>query len=373
MPSPGQPDAEAVPAARRDEEWVYVVASMRKRRVVAGAALAALSLTACGGARDGGNDTAGSGDEQTFEIKFSHVVTPQTPKGQAAEKFKEVIDRECGDRINVEIFANSELFGDKDELQALQSGSVQMLAPASAKFTTIAPQLQVLDLPFLFDSVEDIPEVASPDTAAGQAIFENEALASKNIKVLNLWDNGLKQLSSNTQMGKPEDLKGLKFRIQPSDVLRDQFAAWGAGSTPLAFAEVYNALQQGVVDGQENPYSNIESQNMHTVQKHITESNHGYIGYVLVINQKFYDSLPSELQECVDTASQESSEFNREVAADINREAKKTIEEAGTTTITNLDEAQRQAFKDAVVPSVWQKHADVIGQDLIDALLEEQK
>jgi C4-dicarboxylate-binding protein DctP len=355
---------------------MYVVGRTRKQRLVAVAALAALMLTACGGARGGGaasGSGGGEGDQQTFTIKFSHVVTPNTPKGQAAEKFKEVVDRECGDRVNVDIFPNSELFGDKDELQALQTGSVQMLAPASAKFTTIAPQLQVLDLPFLFDSVEEIPEVASPDTAAGKAIFENEALASKNIKVLNLWDNGLKQLSSNKQMTSPADLQGLKFRIQPSDVLRSQFAAWGAGSTPLAFAEVYNALQQGVVDGQENPYSNIESQNMHTVQDFITESNHGYIGYVLVINQEFYDSLPSELQECVDTASQESSDFNREIAADINQEAKQTIVDAGTTTITTLTDEQRQAFKDAVVPKVWQEHAGVIGQDLIDALLEEQK
>ena len=347
-----------------------VRSSGKTRRLGAAVAAATLALTACGGARD--TAAGGDGEEQNFTLKFSHVVTPSTPKGQAAEKFAEVVERECGDRITVDVFPNSELFGDKDELQALQSGSVQMLAPASAKFTTIAPQLQVLDLPFLFDSVEDIPAVASPESAAGQAIFENEALASKNIKVLNLWDNGLKQLSSNTEMTRPEDLKGLSFRIQPSDVLRSQFAAWGAGATPMAFAEVYNALQQGVVDGQENPYSNIESQNMHTVQDFITESNHGYIGYVQVINQEFYDSLPAELQECVDTASQEATDFNREVAAQINEDAKATIEEAGTTTITTLTDEQRQAFKDAVVPSVWQEHADVIGQELIDDLLAEQ-
>ena len=299
-------------------------------------------------------------------------MTPQTPKGQAAEKFKELVEEQSEGRITVEIYPNSELYGDKDELQALQSGSVQMLAPASAKFTTIAPQLQVLDLPFLFDSVENIPDVASPDTAAGEAIFENEALASKNVKVLNLWDNGLKQLSSNQEMKAPDDLAGLRFRIQPSDVLRSQFEAWGAGTTPLAFAEVYNALQQGVVNGQENPYSNIESQNMHTVQKFITESNHGYIGYVLVINQEFYDSLPDDLQGVVDDASQESADFNREVAAEINEEAKATIEAAGTTTITTLTDEERQVFKDAVVPSVWEEHADVIGEELIADLLAEQ-
>ncbi len=342
----------------------------RSGRVGAAVAVAALALTACGGARDTGG--GGGGEQEQFTLKFAHVVTPTTPKGQAAEKFKEVAEEECGDQLTVEIYPNSELYGDKDELQALQSGAVQMLAPASAKFTTIAPQLQVLDLPFLFDSVEDIPAVVSADSAAGKAIFENEALASKNVKVLNLWDNGLKQLSSNTEMTAPANLKGLRFRIQPSDVLRSQFEAWRAGSTPLAFAEVYNALQQGVVNGQENPYSNIESQNMHTVQKFITESNHGYIGYVQVINQEFYDSLPSELQECVDNASQEATDFNREVAAQINEDAKKTIVDAGTTTITELTPEQRQAFKDEVVPSVWQKHADVIGQELVDDLLAEQ-
>jgi len=345
---------------------------INQRAVVGTAALMTLALgaTACGGARGGGAD--GGGDAQT--IKFSHVVTPETPKGQAAEKFKEVVEENCGDQLTVEIYPNSELYGDEDELQALQSGAVQMLAPSSAKFTTIAPQLQVLDLPFLFDSVEDIPEVVAPDTEVGKAIYENEALAKRNIKVLGLWDNGLKQLSSNTKMQEPSNLSGLRFRIQPSDVLRSQFAQWGgAETTPMAFAEVYNALQQGVIDGQENPYSNIESQNMHTVQKHITESDHGYIGYVLSVNNDFFDSLSPEVQDCVTNAADEASAYNREIAADLNEEAKQTILDEGSTTITELSDSERQAFKDAVVPKVWNQYADVIGQDLIDELLANQK
>ncbi len=330
----------------------------------------AVALAACGarGAGAGG----GEGGGENFTIKLSHVVTPATPKGQAAEKFKEVVEERSGGRITVEIYPNSELYGDKDELQALQSNSVQMLAPASAKFTTVAPALQVLDLPFLFDSVEDIPEVVSPDSAAGKAIYENEALAANNIKVIGLWDNGLKQLSSNTEMRTPESLAGLSFRIQPSDVLRSQFESWGAGATPLAFAEVYNALQQGVVDGQENPYSNIESQNMHTVQSHITASNHGYIGYVLVVNNQFFESLPADLQAIVQESADEASTYNREVAARLNEEARATIEAAGTTTILDLTPEERQAFKDRVVPSVWQQYAGVIGQDLVNDLLAEQ-
>jgi C4-dicarboxylate-binding protein DctP len=332
-----------------------------------------IALAGCGarGAGAGGGDADAAGGE-TFTIKFSHVVTPATPKGQAAEKFKEVVEERSGGRVTVEIYPNSELYGDKDELQALQSNSVQMLAPASAKFTTVAPALQVLDLPFLFDSVEDIPEVVSPDSAAGKAIFENEALAASNIKVMGLWDNGLEQLASNTEMRAPANLAGLSFRIQPSDVLRSQFESWGASSTPMAFAEVYNALQQGVVNGQENPYSNIESQNMHTVQSHITESNHGYIGYVLVVNNQFFDSLPPDLQEVVQASADEASTYNREVAARLNQEARATIEAAGTTTILDLTPEERQAFKDAVVPSVWEQYRDVIGPDLIDALLAEQ-
>ena len=158
-----------------------------------------------------------------------------------------------------------------------------------------------------------------------------------------------------------------------AEILRSQIAAWGGDSTPMSFSEVYNALQQGVIDAQENTYSSIESQNMHTVQKHITETYHGYVGYVLVINSNFFDELPKDLQEDVLTAAEEASDFNREIAAEFNAKSKETIQEAGTTQITKLTDQQRQAFEDAVVPSVWNEHADVIGQDLIDELLERRK
>lgn len=335
-----------------------------------GAGLAGATLLGAAGCGRG-SGTSGGGEAE-HQIRFSHVVTEETPKGQAAIRFKELVEENSEGRISVEVYPNSELYGDEDELQALQSNSVQVLAPASAKFTTIAPALQVLDLPFIFDSVDEIPEIASPDTEVGQAIFENDALAERSIRALGLWDNGLKQLSSNTEMRSPEDLNGLEFRIQPSDVLRSQFANWSAEATPLAFAEVYNALQQGVIDGQENPYSNIESQNMHTVQSHIAVSDHGYVGYVLVINEEFMNSLPEDLQEVVNNAATEASTYNREIAEELNNESRQTIEEEGSTEIIELSEQERQAFKEAVVPSVWEEYSDVIGAEIINELLERE-
>lgn len=334
-----------------------------------GAGIAGATLLGAAGCGRGSGAGGGGGGEAEHQIRFSHVVTEETPKGQAAIRFKELVEERSEGRVSVEVFPNSELYGDEDELQALQSNSVQVLAPASAKFTTIAPALQVLDLPFIFDSVQEIPEIASPDTEVGRAIFENDALEERNIRALGLWDNGLKQLSSNNEMRSPDDLNGLEFRIQPSDVLRSQFANWGAEATPLAFAEVYNALQQGVIDGQENPYSNIESQNMHTVQDYISVSDHGYVGYVLVINEEFMSSLPEDLQEIINGAAEEASTYNREIAEELNNESRQVIEEEGSTEIIELSNSERQAFKEVVVPSVWEEYADVIGQEIINELL----
>ncbi len=333
--------------------------------------VALLALVGCGGVRGGGADQGGG--EGTYTIKFSHVVTAETPKGAASEKFKELVEEKSDGNITVEIYPNSSLYGDEDEMQAIQSGSVQMLAPAGAKFGTIAPQLQVLDLPFLAGSPEEIQEVVSKDSAIGQAIYENEDLAASNMKVLGLWDLGFKQFASNTPIRSPEALQGQKMRIQSgSDVLKDQTETWGASATPMAFGEVFNALQQGVIDGLENTYANFYSQKMHTVQEYITESNHGYIGYVLVINEDFFNELPSDLQQAVTEAADEATEYNREIAFQKDQEAKKNIVDAGTTEIIEPSDAERQAYKEAVVPEVWDRHADAIGPELVEELKAKQ-
>lgn len=338
-------------------------------------AIGALALTACGGARSGGGDDgdATGGDGETFTLKFSHVTTDSTPKGTAALWFEEELEKRTDGRIDVEVYSNSSLYGDKDEMQAVQQNSVQMLAPASAKFTTVAPALQVLDLPFLFDTPDDIPSVAAPDTEVGKAIFANEDLAAKNMKVLGLWDSGMKQIHSNNLTEKPADMEGKKYRIQPSDVLKSQIEAWGGSAEAIAFAEVYSALQQGVIDGGENTYSNIESQKMHTVQSNIAESNHGYIGYILVVNTDFFDSLPEDLQEILVTTAEDASTYNRDNVVSLNQESKETIEADGTSEINVWTDEQRQAFKDVVVPSIYEEYRDVIGDEIIDELLANQE
>lgn len=344
-------------------------------RTLAGVvAIAGLTLAGCGGARSGGGDAAGGtgGDGETFTLKFAHVTTDSTPKGKAAIWFAEELEKRTDGRIDVEVYSNSSLYGDKDEMQAIQQNSVQMLAPASAKFTTVAPALQVLDLPFLFDTPEDIPTVAAPDTEVGKAIFSNPDLEAKKMKVLGLWDAGMKQIHSNNLTEKPEDMDGRKYRIQPSDVLKSQIEAWGGHAEAIAFAEVYSALQQGVIDGGENTYSNIESQKMHTVQSNIAESNHGYIGYILVVNTDFFDSLPSDLQETLVTVAEEASVYNRDIAAAVNEESKQAILDEGSTEINVWTDEQRQAFKDLVVPSIYEQYRDVIGDEIIDELLANQ-
>ena len=339
--------------SRRQARWMPLLACL---------AICLLILSGCNPAR--------SGKQERFELRFAHVTSAGTPKGLASDYFAKLVEEKSDGRIEVEVFPNSELYGDKDEMQAIQSNAVQVLAPASAKFTTIAPSLQVLDLPFIFDEPDEIPEIASPDTEIGKAIYANPDLESNGLKVLGLWDSGMKQIHSNNPTLTPEDMKGKKYRIQPSDVLRTQFETWGGIPSPLAFAEVYNGLQQGLIDGGENTYSNIESQNMHSVQKYVTELDHGYIGYILTVNKRWYDELPKDLQTVVDEAANEASEFNRQEAQKVNEESKRVIEESGGTEIVVPSKEQRQAFKDMVVPSEYEKYRDVIGPEVVDELLK---
>lgn len=336
-------------------------------------AMSFLVLAGCG-TRGGGAQGGGEGDGgKTYTIQLSHVVAEDTAKGLAAEKFKELVEQKSDGRIKVEVFPNSQLYGDEDEMQAIQSGSVQMIAPTTSKFTTIAKNMQVLDLPFVFDNYDQFAEITAKDTPVGKILYENEQLASKNIKVLGLWPDGFKQLAANEPIRAPEDLQGLKIRVQPAPVLRTMFETWGAQPTTISFGELYTALEQGVVSGHENPYAVIYGSKANQVQEYITESSHGVNISVAAINQDFFDSLPPDLQQAVTESADEAAAYGREIALKENGDGKQQILDAGTTEIIELDPDQRQAFKDVVVPDVWDQYTDVIGEDAIEYLESQQE
>src|ERR1700760_4692658 len=226
-------------------------------------------------------------------IKFSHVVAADTPKGKAAEKFKELAEKYAAGKVKVEVYPNSTLYKDKVELEALQLGAVQMLAPSNSKFGPIGiKEFEVFDLPYILPDLKTLRKVT--DGPLGARLLK--LLDSKGMTGLAYWDNGFKEMSANKKLVEPSDYKGLKFRIQSSKVLEAQFRSLGAIPQVMAFSDVYQALQTGVVDGQENPWSNIYTQKMHEVQKYATVTNHGYIGYVVVVNKKFWDGLPADIR-----------------------------------------------------------------------------
>ncbi|MCO8311326.1 TRAP transporter substrate-binding protein [Pseudomonas mandelii] len=295
-------------------------------------------------------------------IKFSHVVAEQTPKGQGALLFKKLVEERLPGKVKVEVYPNSSLFGDGKEMEALLSGDVQMIAPSLAKFEQYTPRLQLFDLPFLFNDISAVDRFQrSPD---GQGLLK--AMESKNITGLAYWHNGMKQLSANKALREPGDARGLKFRVQASAVLEEQFKAVRANPRKMSFAEVYQGLQTGVVNGAENPYSNIYSQKMHEVQKFITESDHGLLDYMLITNTKFWTALPPDIKTELDKIIVEVTTQVNKDAEKLNQDAKQNIINAKTTEIITLTPEQRGKWREAMKP-VWNKFEGDIGADLIKA------
>ncbi|MFA6264631.1 MAG: TRAP transporter substrate-binding protein [Pseudolabrys sp.] len=295
-------------------------------------------------------------------LKFSHVVAEKTPKGQAALKFKEAAERLLPGKVKVEVYPNSQLFGDAKEMEALALGDVQFISTSLSKFDKFTKKIQVFDLPFLFDDMAAVDRFQSSKT--GQDLLTS--MESKGFLGLAYWHNGIKQMSANKALIAPEDAKGLKFRIQQSDILAAQFQTLGATPQKLAFSEVYQALQVGTVDGQENTWSNILSQKMNEVQKHITETNHGVIDYMVLVNAKWWNGLPKDIQAGLKTAMDEATKVNNDTAGQINEDAKKKIQASGTSTIHTLTADQRKKWVAAMKP-VWAKFEGEIGKDLIAA------
>lgn len=304
--------------------------------------------------------------QQPIVVKFSHVVADATPKGQGALKFKEIAEKLLPGKVTVQVFPNSQLFGDAKEMEAVLLGDVQFIAPSLSKFDRYTKKVQLFDLPFLFDDMAAVDRFQQSEQ--GKALLGS--MKNRGIQGLAYWHNGLKQLSTNRdKLTRPEDIKGLKFRIQASDVLEAQFRQLGANPQKLAFSEVYQALQTGVVDGQENTWSNIYSQKFHEVQKTIANTNHGVIDYMVVTNAKWWDGLPPDIRKGLDQAMQEATTYANNLAAELNERDRKRIIEANKAKVQTLSKEDVAAWRKAMEP-VWKKFESDIGPDLIQSALK---
>jgi len=326
-----------------------------RKMVLAAAAIAALALV------------GGASAQSPIVIKFSHVVASDTPKGKAAEKFKELAEKYTDGKVKVEVYPNSTLYKDKEELEALQLGAVQMLAPSNSKFGPIGVrEFEVFDLPYILPDLATLRKVT--DGPLGTRLLK--LLEPKGMTGLAYWDNGFKQMTANRKLIAPSDYKGMKFRIQSSKVIEAQFRTLGAIPQVMAFSEVYQALQTGVVDGQENTWSNIYTQKMHEVQKYATVTNHGYIGYVVVANKKFWEGMPPDIRAACEKALKEATEYGNGQSARENDDALADIKKSGKTEILNLTQEQDAAMRKAMMP-VYKEVASRVGQPLIDEFLKE--
>jgi C4-dicarboxylate-binding protein DctP len=295
-------------------------------------------------------------------IKFSHVVTPDTPKGKGAEKFRELAEKYTGGKVKVEVYPNSQLYKDKEEVDALQLGAVQMLAPSLAKFGPLgAREFEVFDLPYILPSKAALRKVTEGDL--GKRLFKK--LESKGIVGLGYWDNGFKVMSANKPLRTPEDFRGLKMRIQSSKVLEAQMRALGAIPQVMAFSEVYQALQTGVVDGSENTPSNMYTQKHHEVQKFITLSDHGYIGYAVIANKKFWDGLPGDVRGQLEKAMAEATAYANQISQTENDEALAEIKKSGRSELIELTPEQKAAWRKALEP-LYADMAARVGKDTIE-------
>jgi len=303
-----------------------------------------------------------SAQQAPIVIKLSHVVAENTPKGLASLKFKELAEKKLPGKVQVQVFPNSQLFGDAKELEALLLNDVQIINPSLSKFDRFTKKISVFDLPFLFKDAKAAADFQK--SKEGQALLKS--MEDKGLVGLAYWHNGMKHFSTNKDFRVPADIKGLKFRIQPSDVYESFIKSIGANAQKMAFAEVYQGLQTGVVDGQENTFSNIYSQKFHEVQKTIVETNHGILDYMVVVNAKWWNSLPADIKKGLSEAMAEATIYNNQIGQQKNDEAKKLIIDSGKAKVVKLTDAQLAEWKKAVAPVYSQFEKD-IGADLIKA------
>ncbi|WP_454864634.1 DctP family TRAP transporter solute-binding subunit [Pseudomonas rhizophila] len=295
-------------------------------------------------------------------IKFSHITADSTPKGQSALMFKKLVEERLPGKVEVQVYSNSSLYGDGKEMEALLLGEVQMLAPAPSKLEQYTKQLQLFDLMFLFDDVAAAQRFQQSDK--GKALLRS--MEGKGITGLAYWLNGMRQLTANKPLVKPSDARGQKFRVQPSDLQAAQYSALRAVPRKMAFAEIYQGLQTGVVNAQDNPWSNIYSQKYYEVQKYMTESNHAIGNYLLIANTKFWNGLPADVRDELEQIIDEVTVEVNKQAEVLNQKAKQGIIDSGKSEIISLTPQQRDAWRNAVRPA-WKAFETQIGTELIEA------
>ncbi len=300
-------------------------------------------------------------------IKFSHVVAPDTPKGMAAERFKQLAEERTNGRVHIEVYPNSQLYKDGEELEALQLGSVQMLAPSMSKFGPLGlPEFELFDLPYIFPDRAVLRRVV--DGEIGRNLLQR--LETKGIVGLAYWDNGFKVMSANRPLHRVADFRGLKMRIKSSKVLDAQMRALGALPQVMAFSEVYQALQTGVVDGTENTPPNLYTQKMYEVQKYVALSNHGYDGYAVIANKKFWDALPADIRTTLEGAMHEATDYENRLSLQDNEESIAKVKASGKTNVYALTAEEQAAWRQALLP-VHRQMEGRIGKSLIEAVYRE--
>lgn len=306
--------------------------------------------------------TSASAFAAPVTLKFSHVVAENTPKGKMAQRFEKLVEERIGDKVQVEVYPNSQLYNDNKVLQAMQLGDVQMAAPALSKFFRYTDRLQVFDLPFLFENIDAVSCFQKSDK--GRMLLDH--MKDKGIIGLGYQHNGMKQLSASDPLRTPGDAAGKKFRIMSSDVLAAQFKAVDAAPVKKPFSEVFTLLQTEAIDGQENTWSNIYTQKFYEVQPYITESNHGYLGYMVVTSTSFWNSLDEESRKVIRESMNEALEYGNSLANELNQEAKQKVIDSGESEVIDLSDDQREQWVKAMKP-VWNQFRSQIGGDLIDA------
>lgn len=294
-------------------------------------------------------------------IRFSHVTSEKSPKGQGALMFKRLAEERLPGKVKVEVYARSQKFDDNQAPLALLFGDIEMAAPSLSKFRTFSKKMQVFDLPFLFSNTDALHHFQQ--SSMGKELLNS--MTAQGIQGLAYWDNGARVISAKRAIVQPADAKRLVLRIEPSSVFQEQYARVGAVGIEMPFSRLPDAMKEGLISAQENAWSNIRSMKVHRFHNHFTELEHSYLGYMVITSSTFWDGLPAEIRTSLENILKEVTAKVNAMAAEQARSARQEVLQSGAN-LVELSEADRQAWQDALKP-VWKLFEEEIGADVISA------